>query len=147
MGRPHSSASGASARIIAANASQLNDCAPSESAYPTLYYQVYAQPISLPADTDAFLRELAQKKEEQRITGGLADYANVVNSFEISSVGGHPASRYTARFTGGGTTQVEYFVRVISPNGVAVYFLRAPLAEFDGLRPAFDAMVETTRLP
>ena len=101
----------------------------------------------MPADPETYLRDLAQKKEEQRIIGGLADYANVVNSFEFKSVAGQPALGYTARFTGGGTTQVEYFVRVLSPNGVALFFLRAPLAEFDGLRPAFDAMVETVRLP
>ncbi|MGH7957386.1 MAG: hypothetical protein ACREH8_10280 [Opitutaceae bacterium] len=116
-------------------------------ATPTLYYRVYSQPISLPADAEAYLRDQAQKKEEQRISGGLADYANVVDSFELKTVGGHPASSYTARFTGGGTTQVEYFVRVLSSNGVALFFLRAPLAEFDGLRPGFDAMVDTIRLP
>jgi hypothetical protein len=70
-----------------------------------------------------------------------------VDSFEFKTIGGHPAMSYSARFTGGGTTQVEYFVRVLSANGVALFFLRAPLQEFEGLRPDFDAMVETVRLP
>ena len=122
--------------------------APSSSAaFPTLYYRVYASPTSVHADAEAFLREEARKKEEQRINGGLADYANVVNSYGFKTVGGHPALSYSARFTGGGTTQVEYFVRVLSPNGVALFFLRAPLDEFEGLRPGFDAMVESVRLP
>jgi hypothetical protein len=121
--------------------------APSATGFSTLYYRIYASPMTAPADAEAFLREEARRKEEQRITGGLADYANVVNSFGFKQVGGHPALSYTARFTGGGTTQVEYFVRVLSPNGVALFFLRAPLEEFEGLRPGFDAMVESTRLP
>ena len=70
-----------------------------------------------------------------------------MNSFEFKTVNGNPALSYAARFTGGTGTQVEYFVRVMNPNGVAQFFLRAPVEEFDGLRPAFDAMVETVRLP
>jgi hypothetical protein len=70
-----------------------------------------------------------------------------VSSFDFKTVGGHPALSYSARFTGGGITQVEYFVRVLSPNGVALFFMRAPLEGFEGLRAGFDAMVETTRLP
>ena len=121
--------------------------APSATAAPTLYYRVYANPMSVPADAEAYLREQAQKKEQDRINGGLADYANVVNSFEFKTVNGHPALSNSARFTGGGTTQVEYFVRVLSPNGTALCFLRAPLDEFESLRAAFDTMVETLRLP
>jgi hypothetical protein len=115
--------------------------------FSTLYYRIYSNPQSVPADAESFLRAQAQAKEEQRISGGLADYANVVNSFAFKTVGGNPALSYSARFTGGGTTQVEYFVRVLSANGVALLFLRAPLAEFEGLRPGFDAMVETVHLP
>ena len=119
----------------------------SGTAFPTLYYRIYSGSSSLPADAENYLREQARQKEEQRISGGLADYANVVNSFEFKTVNGHPAMGNTARFTGGGTTQVEYFVRVLSPNGMALFFLRAPLSEFDGLKPGFDTMIETVRLP
>lgn len=117
------------------------------SAFPTLYYRLYSDPLPLPTDVEASLRDEARRKEEQRITGGLADYANVVNSFAFKTVSGHPALSYSARFTGGGTTQVEYFVRVLSTSGVALFFLRSPVEEFENLRPAFDAMIETLRLP
>ena len=79
--------------------------------------------------------------------GGLADYANVVDSFEFKTIAGHPALSHTARFTGGGRTQCEYFVRIISAQGVALFFLRAPLEEYETLRPAFDAMIESVQLP
>jgi hypothetical protein len=117
------------------------------AAFPTMYYRLYSQQMQAPAVSEDYLREEARKKAEQRVTGGLADYANVVNSFEFKTVAGHPALSYVARFTGGGTTQCEYFVRIMSPNGVALFFLRAPLTEFEALRPAFDAMVDTAHLP
>lgn len=117
------------------------------TAFPTLYYRIYSNPLPLPTDVEASLRDEARRKEEQRISGGLADYANVVNSFEFKTVGGHPALSYSARFTGGGTTQVEYFVRVLSTSGVALFFLRSTLDEFEGLRAGFDAMIESLRLP
>jgi hypothetical protein len=117
------------------------------NAFPTLYYRIYSNPLPLPSDVEASLRDEAQRKEEQRITGGLADYANVVNSFVFKTVGGHPALSYSARFSGGGTTQVEYFVRVLSASGVALFFLRSTVDEFEGLRPGFDAMIESLRLP
>jgi hypothetical protein len=117
------------------------------NAFPTLYYRMYSNPLPLPTDAEESLRDEARRKEEQRITGGLADYANVVNSFAAKTISGHPALSYTARFTGGGKTQVEYFVRVLSTSGIALFFLRAPVEEFESLRPAFDAMIESLRLP
>jgi hypothetical protein len=117
------------------------------NAFPTLYYRIYSSSLPPPTDVEASLRDEARRKEEQRINGGLADYANVVNSFAFKTVSGHPALSYSARFTGGGTTQVEYFVRVLSSSGVALFFLRSTLEEFEGLRAGIDAMVETLQMP
>ena len=117
------------------------------NAFPTLYYRMYSNPLPLPTDVEASLRDEARRKEELRINGGLADYANVVNSFAFRTISGHPALSYSARFTGGGTTQVEYFVRVLSTSGVALFFLRSTLEEFEGLRAGFDGMIESLRLP
>jgi hypothetical protein len=116
-------------------------------AFSTLYYRMSSNPTATPASAETFLRGEAQRKAEQRVVGGLADYANVVDSFEFKTIGGHAALSNTARFTGGGRTQCEYFVRVLSPNGVALFFLRAPLDEFEQLRPAFDTMIESLHLP
>lgn len=117
------------------------------NAFSTLYYRIYSSAMAVPASAETFLRDEAQRKAEQRVVGGLSDYANVVNSFESKTIGGHPALSYAARFTGGGKTHCEYFVRILSANGVALFFLRVPLDEFDQLRPAFDAMVESVHLP
>jgi hypothetical protein len=117
------------------------------NAFATLYYHLYPAPAALPAAPETFLRDQAERKAEQRVIGGLADYANVVNSFEYKTIGGQPALSYSARFTGGGKTQSEYFVRIISATGVALFFLRAPLDEFEQLRSAFDVMVESMHLP
>lgn len=119
----------------------------SANAFVTLYYRIYATPGALPADPEALLREEAKRKAERRVNGGLVDYANVIDSFAFKKIGGLPALGYSARFNAGGRTQVEYIVRVLSAKGVIMFFLRAPLEEIDELRPAFDSMIETIRLP
>jgi hypothetical protein len=122
--------------------------APAMSAFSTLYYRAYSQPMPLAGRAEDVLREEARKKAEQRVVGGLADYTNLVNSFEFKTIAGHPALSNAARFTGGGgRTLYEYFVRIISAQGIALFVLRAPLEEFEALRPAFDAMVESLHLP
>jgi hypothetical protein len=121
--------------------------APSASgAIPTLYYRVFATPASRPAADEAYLRQIAERKAERRVIGGLGDYANVINSFAFKSIGGLPAMSYTARFTSNERTYAEYFVHVVGEKGVALLFLRAPVDEIDELRPAMDSLAETIRL-
>jgi hypothetical protein len=117
------------------------------NAFVTLYYRMYTTPVALPSDPESFLRTEATQKAERRVNGGLADYANVVDSFAFKTVGNLPALNYSARFSAGGKTHVEYIVRVLSPKGVATFLLRAPLDELESVREAFDGMVESLRLP
>ena len=119
----------------------------SPQAYITLYYRTYASPVVMPGNPEAFLRDEAGRKAERRVKGGLVDYANVVDSFAFKTIGGLPALNYSARYFGGGKTQVEYIVRILSEKGVATFFLRAPVDEIEELRAAFDGMAETFRLP
>lgn len=119
----------------------------SPNALITLYYRAYSTPVSLPPQPEAFLRAEADQKAQRRVNGGLTDYANVVDSFSYKKVGEHPALNYSARYYAGGRVQVEYIVRLLSEKGVATFFLRVPLEELEELRPAFDGMVETFRLP
>jgi hypothetical protein len=119
----------------------------SANAFITLYYRVYGSPVALPSNPETFLRDEANRKAERRVNGGLTDYANVVDSFAFKTVGGLPALNYSARFHGGGRTQVEYIVQILSGKGVATFFLRVPLEELEAVRPAFDGMVETFNLP
>jgi hypothetical protein len=121
---------------------------PAASAFPTLYYRSYSQPMPVSGRPEDFLREEARRKAEQRVSGGLADYANLVDSFQHRTIAGHPALSNAAKFTGGGgRTLCEYFVRIVSAQGIAVFFLRAPVEEYEALRQAFDAMVESLHLP
>lgn len=119
----------------------------SANAFVTLYYRMYTTPGMLPADPDSFLRTEAAQKADRRVTGGLADYANVVDSFVSRRVGNLPALNYSARFSAGEKTHVEYIARVLSQKGTATFLLRAPLDELESVREAFDGMVESFRLP
>ena len=119
----------------------------SANAFVTLYYRMYAAPVGLPTDSESSLRTEAAKKAERRVNGGLVDYANVVDSFVPKTVGNLPALSYSARFSAGGKTQVEYIVRILSPRGTATFMLRIPLEEFEAVREEFDGMVESFRLP
>jgi hypothetical protein len=119
---------------------------PMQTGFASLYYRIPldSRPI---IDLERYLREEAKKKTQQRIEGGLADYAMVTDSFTFRLVGELPALSYVARFTVSSTTYTEYFVRVLSPKGEALFFLRAPAEHFEPLRVAFETMVESLRLP
>jgi hypothetical protein len=119
----------------------------SMNAFITLYYRIYTAAPAIPGDPEAFLRAEAQQKAERRVSGGLSDYANVVDSFAFRTIGGLPALSHSARFSAGGRTQVEQIAKVLSPRGVITFILRAPLEEIDELRTQFDNMVESVRLP
>lgn len=119
---------------------------PTQVGFASLYYRIPLDALPV-HDLEWYLRREAKKKTQQRIEGGLADYAIVDDSFSFRLVGGLPALSYVARFTVSDTTYGEYFVRVLSPKGEALLFLRAPLEQFEPLRIAFETMVESVRLP
>jgi hypothetical protein len=117
------------------------------NAFSTLYYRVYAAPLPLPAAAEGYLRDEAKKRAERRVTGGLADFENIAGSFVFKQIGGHPALGYVSSYNAGGKMLGEYLVRVQSEKGIAQFLLRAPIEEIDALRPDFDAMIESVRLP
>ncbi len=119
---------------------------PTQTGFASLYYRIPLNPRPV-LDLEMYLREEAKKKTQQRIEGGLADYGIVAESFSFRLVGDLPALSYVARFTVSSTTYGEYFVRVLSSRGEALFFLRAPLEQFEPLRIAFETMVESVRLP
>lgn len=119
---------------------------PTQAGFASMYYRIPADPRPI-LDLEWDLREAAREKTQQRIEGGLSDYAIVAGSFSFRLVGDLPALSYVARFTVGSTTYGEYFVRLLSSRGEAVFFLRAPLEQFEPLRIAFETMVESVRLP
>jgi hypothetical protein len=119
---------------------------PTQTGFASMYYRIPLNP-RLILDFEWDLREAAKKKTQQRIEGGLADYGVVAGSFSFRLIGDLPALSYLARFTVGSTTYGEYFVRVLSGKGEAVFFLRAPIEQLEPLRIAFETMVESVRLP
>ena len=119
----------------------------SPNAFSTLYYRVYQSPMTIPSSAEGYLREEAKKRTERRVSGGLADFETVADSFVFKQIGGHPALGYLSCYNAGGKMLGEYLVRVQSEKSVAQFLLRAPIEEIDGLRADFDAMIESVRLP
>jgi hypothetical protein len=115
--------------------------------FPTLYYRIFSPPTLAIGDAETFLRNEARTRAERRVANGLADYANDPDSFVFKTIGGHAAMCHVARYSAGGRTICEYFVRVLSEKGVAQFLLRAHADDFAALRGEFDDMAESVRLP
>ena len=118
-----------------------------ENSFPTIYYRMFATSAPLPPNAEVALREEAKLRASRRVNGGLADYANDPDSFTFKNINGHPAISYLAKYTAGGRTMCEYWVRVLSEKGVAQFVLRAPLEDIDALRGDFEAMAASLRFP
>lgn len=54
--------------------------APNSQAIPSMYYQMYPEGPPASANVEAYLREVAQKKEDSRSGNGKNDYKNDPNS-------------------------------------------------------------------
>lgn len=117
------------------------------NATSTLYYQSHASARPLPANAEAFLRDDARLQAQRRAQNGLADYTVDRDSLQFTTIGGHPALRYTARFSSGGRTFCECVVQVLSDRGVARFLLRVPLAQYEAVRSDYEAMTGTLLLP
>jgi hypothetical protein len=117
------------------------------NSFPTLYYRMFARPEPVAASAETLLRDDAAQRAIRRVNGGLGDYVNVPESFVFKTIGGHPALSYMARYSGGGKTMCECFVRVLSDKGIAQCVLRAPLDEMDAVRADFEGLVDSLRLP
>jgi hypothetical protein len=108
------------------------------------YYRIRATPT--PNGAEAWLREQAVAKEKDRQVDS-PDYKNRPESFVLRQVNGQPCLSWMADFTRDGKPWSEYLVRVLGKGSYALFFLTAPKAEIDALRPAVDAMADTVRLP
>jgi hypothetical protein len=93
------------------------------------------------------MREHAKEKAEQRIKQGLVDFENDPASFVPRTIGGRQALSWSAKFTRGNQPWAEYFTLARSENGVATFFVQAPMAVIGAIRPKVESMVESVRLP
>ena len=117
------------------------------AAAPTLYYGFSDTARPLPADVPAMLRDGAAKKAQQRLErDGATGYANRAESFAAKKIGGLPALSWEASYTKEGQPWLEFLTRIATDRGTILFFLNAPEGEMAAVRPAFERMIETTRI-
>jgi hypothetical protein len=119
------------------------------SASPSLYYKPYtAEEAAAIGGTgaQALLREQAQKKEASRISG-IPDYQNVADSFSFFDVNGSPAMSYFATFTRGDQVMTEHFIRILGPNGYAMFFTTGKFEDVKAVMPQLKQAASTVKGP
>jgi hypothetical protein len=116
-------------------------------AVPSMYYQNYTDGPPPFGSSEAFLREQARKKEEQRNPGGVNDYKNDADSFVFREIDGRPTLSYFATFTRGDQVQAEYFMRVLGQRGYVMFFVRGPAKDVQAIIPAVHKAGGTVKVP
>lgn len=121
---------------------------PATSSHTSMYYQKYPDGSAPPLDqTQAYFEKLAQYKAQSRVDAGLADYANVPDSFSYDPIDGHPALSYFATFTANGAVQTEYFIRVLGQQGYVMFFTMGSLEDVKAAMPQIQTMAKSVSVP
>jgi Tol biopolymer transport system component len=112
------------------------------AAFARLGYTATAGPRpTTPAEVEGWMLRLAQHLS----ASGSGTFR--AGSFTARKVGGHPAWSWVADHTVGRELWTEYMVAIESGKNGARFQLRAPAADFENLRRAFDTMIESFRIP
>jgi hypothetical protein len=115
---------------------------------PGLYYRVFHQPRSIASESmPALLREEAKKKETSRRENS-PDYTNRADSFKLLTIGGNAACCWAADYTESTNNKwAEYFVLIRTDVADALFFLQAPFAQIEPLRPVVDRLMDGLKMP
>ena len=97
--------------------------------------------------TEAYFRDIAQKKEDSRIASGRSDYKNVPESFAFTEIDGHPSLSYFATFTAGDQVMTEYFVRILGEKGYVMFFTSGKLEDVRAIMPQVKQMAASVKPP
>lgn len=99
-----------------------------------------------PAEVDTWLREFADRTARVRIEVKFAGYENDSTTFRRSTIGGHHALSWAARFEKNDEKWVEIFTAVYAEKTWTQMRVSAPASRIDAVRPAFQQLVESVRL-
>ncbi len=116
--------------------------------FGALYFQIFEEPRD--ASPDAILQRLqddVDSKVTQRISEGFADYHINLETCRTRSVGGRVALSCFGEYTQDGQPMGEYLTWVGSETTHALFFGRAPAADFERLCAQFDVIIETLKIP
>jgi hypothetical protein len=117
-------------------------------ATPSMYYQLYPEGSPPGAgNVEAYLREVARKKEESRNSRPGSDYKNDPESFVFRELNGNPSLSYFATYTQGDRVMAEYFVRVLGPKGYVMFFTNGPADHVRKIIPTVQQVGGTVKPP
>lgn len=117
------------------------------TARPSMYYQMYPEAGPDLSASEAYLRQIAQSKENSRSGNGTSDYKNVPSSFEFKQIDGRPALSYFAVFSRQDQVMTEYFVRILGEKGYVMFFTTGRLEDVQAIKPQIDQMASTVKVP
>jgi hypothetical protein len=117
------------------------------TARPSMYYQRYSEGVPDLGAAEAYLRNLAQKKQDARVAAGLSDYQNVPGSFAYTDTAGRPSLNYFATFTVGNEVMTEYFIRILGQQGYVMFFTQGKFEDVKAIIPQLKQMAGTVKVP
>ncbi|MGC4074323.1 MAG: hypothetical protein QM760_17785 [Nibricoccus sp.] len=116
-------------------------------AVPSMYYQKYPEGVPT-GSPEAYLRDLALKKEASRRKDGFPEYQNDPGSYVYREIGGHPSLSYSATYISqNGEVHAEYFTRILGPGGYVMFFVKGPTTDIQAIIPAVHQMSGTVTPP
>jgi hypothetical protein len=123
--------------------------APDDSrAVPSMYYQKYPNGAPTGVSPEAYLRDLAVKKEASRQKDGFPEYQNDPGSLVYREVNGHPSLSYSATYISkNGEVHAEYFTRILGPGGYVMFFVKGPAPDVQKVIPSVYDMSGTVTTP
>jgi hypothetical protein len=117
------------------------------TARPSMYYQMYSEGVPDLGAAEAYLRDLAQKKQDARVAAGLSDYQNVPGSFAYTDTAGRPSLSYFATFSVGNEVMTEYFIRILGQKGYVMFFTTGKFEDVQAIMPQLKQMAGTVKVP
>ncbi len=103
-------------------------------------------------ELDAWLRNYARLWDKQRnnnqiFTFGYSDYKHRPESIVLRTIGGHRAVTWTADFTRNNPGWTEFITVIYGEKVMARFTAWVPAAKIDALRPGYESLAESIRLP
>jgi hypothetical protein len=100
-----------------------------------------------PAQVDEWLQKYAERMAERKFNANFKDYKVRADSIILRTIAGHKAVSAVAEFTNGSEPWTEYVHCVYGDKLIMMLRLRAQTVKINSLRPPFDKMIETLRMP
>lgn len=117
------------------------------TARASMYYQEYPYGYPELEGPEAYLRRVAQNKENQRIAGGATDYKNVPSSFEFTTINGNPALTYFGVYNRGDEVQTELYVRILGKKGYVMFSVPGRMEDVQAIMPKVKEMAASVKVP